>query len=139
AHTIGTTACFFVKERLYNFTSHGGSDPAINPRFLQTLKKTCAANGDVNVRLPLDPVTELKFDAQILRNIKNGFAVIASDARLHDDMNTKSAIDFYVRNNKSKNKSPFGPDFGSAMVKMGRTGVKTGSQGEIRHVCKSFN
>ncbi|KAL6315752.1 hypothetical protein AAG906_007178 [Vitis piasezkii] len=121
AHTIGTTACFFIETRLYNFTQGGGSDPAINPDFLPKLKAKCPFRGDINVRLPLDPVTEETFDVQILRNIRDGLAVIESDARLYDDRATKRV------------------DFAEAMVKMGNIGVKTGSQGEIRRICTAVN
>ncbi|KAK4801599.1 hypothetical protein SAY86_022086 [Trapa natans] len=145
AHTIGTTACFFMGERLYNFRSTGGSDPAINPNFLPNLTATCPNGGDVNKRLPLDPMTEFTFDAQIFRNIKDGFAVISSDARLYDDAGTRSVVDFYVGGDDigtgsgRTSSSLFGRDFAKAMVKMGQIGVKTGWEGEIRRVCKSFN
>lgn len=102
----------------------------------------CPFGGDTEKRLPLDVGTELTFDAQIFRNIKGGFAVVASDARLYNDDGTRRAVDFYVDENKTgsdNTTSRFGPDFAAAMVKMGRIGVLTGSQGEIRRVCKSFN
>ncbi|RVW84999.1 Peroxidase 43 [Vitis vinifera] len=66
AHTIGTTACFFIETRLYNFTRGGGSDPAINPDFLPKLKA------------------------------KDGLAVIESDAKLYDDRATKRVVDSYI-------------------------------------------
>ncbi|KAF8405846.1 hypothetical protein HHK36_007923 [Tetracentron sinense] len=139
AHSIGTTACFFVKRRLYNFFSEGGSDPAINPQFLPELQAKCPQNGDNNMRLPMDDDSEQTFDDQILRNIRDGFAVLESDARLYDDESTKSIIDSYF----GFLSSIFGPffeqDFASAMVNMGYIGVKTGSQGEVRHVCNAFN
>ncbi|WKA10402.1 hypothetical protein VitviT2T_027974 [Vitis vinifera] len=136
AHTIGTTACFFIETRLYNFTQGGGSDPAINPDFLPKLKAKCPFRGDINVRLPLDPVTEETFDVQILRNIRDGLAVIESDARLYDDRATKRVVDSYIGQRGS---SAFGQDFAEAMVKMGNIGVKTGSQGEIRRICTAVN
>ena len=136
AHTIGTTACFFIETRLYNFTQGGGSDPAINPDFLPKLKAKCPFRGDINVRLPLDPVTEETFDVQILRNIRDGLAVIESDAKLYDDRATKRVVDSYIGQRGS---SAFGQDFAEAMVKMGNIGVKTGSQGEIRRICTAVN
>lgn len=131
-HTIGTTACFFMPKRLYNFSGRGDSDPAINPQFLPQLKGRCPLHGDANVRLPLDWSSEFIFDDNILRNIKNGFAVIASDARLYDDKITKQILDSYIG-------PSFQADFAQAMVKMGNIGVKTGSQGEIRRVCNVVN
>ncbi|XP_027161195.1 peroxidase 43 [Coffea eugenioides] len=135
AHTIGTAACFFMTDRLYNFPPNGGSDPSIDPQLLPELTSTCPKNGDVNARLPMDRGSGQTFDDQILRNIRSGFAVLRSDASLYEDEATRSAVDSY-----------FGflapsleQDFAAAMIKMGRIEVKTGSQGTIRRVCSAFN
>ncbi|KAF8019996.1 hypothetical protein BT93_G0630 [Corymbia citriodora subsp. variegata] len=139
AHTIGTTACFFMKDRLYNFMPGGGSDPSINPDFLPELKLMCPQDGDVNVRIAIDHGSERTFDDQILWNIRSGWAVLESDAKLNDDPATRSVMESYM----GLFNPIFGPDFEAdfikSMVKMGRIGVKTGSNGEIRRVCKSFN
>ncbi|KAK4352576.1 hypothetical protein RND71_028094 [Anisodus tanguticus] len=133
AHTIGTTACFFMPRRLYNFTGKLDADPSINPKFLPELKSKCPKNGNINVRISLDNGSERNFDDQILHNIKNGFAVIASDARLYGDEITRAVVDSYLQTQKSNsNSSSFGKDFGLAMVKLGRLDVKTGLLGEIR-------
>ncbi|KAG2665722.1 hypothetical protein I3760_15G021700 [Carya illinoinensis] len=139
AHTIGTTACFFLQKRLYDFTMGNSSDPAINPQFLPKLKALCPP-GNVDDRIPLD-VTESTFDEQIFRNIRDGFAVLSSDARLNDDKNTSQVLESYINNGSSTGRSvpSFKSDFTKAMVKMGNIGVKTGLQGEIRRVCGSFN
>ncbi|PSS31758.1 Peroxidase [Actinidia chinensis var. chinensis] len=138
AHTIGSTACIFMINRLYKFNgTDQQSDPAINPIFLSQLKTHCPRDGDGNARIPLDKVSDKVFDDQILSNIKDGFATLASDARLNDDGITKQVIESYVGSSASK--SSFGLDFGDAMVKMGRIGVKTGSMGEIRKNCSLFN
>ncbi|XP_052202828.1 peroxidase 43 [Diospyros lotus] len=143
AHTIGTTACFFMDTRLYNFNGKPEqSDPAINPPFLQKLKAQCPKGGDVNVRIPLDIVSSEVFDDQILRNVRDGVAVISSDARLYDDEATRLVVDSYVvaaGSSSSSSGSPFERDFAESMVKMGQLGVKTGSQGEIRRNCRAFN
>ncbi|CAH9130662.1 unnamed protein product [Cuscuta epithymum] len=139
AHTIGTTACFFMTKRLYDFSSPGGgADPAINPDLLPELKATCPQNGDVNVRLPIDHGSGDKFDNQILQNIRSGFAVLQSDARLYEDPSTKNVVDSYFGFLPFLGPS-FEDEFASAMVKMGRIGVLTGSQGTIRRVCGSIS
>ncbi|XP_062160121.1 peroxidase 43-like [Alnus glutinosa] len=138
AHTIGTTACFFLQNRLYNFSKNSSSDPAINPRFLRKLEAMCPP-GNLNDRIPLDPVTKSEFDDQILRNIRDGFAVIASDARLNDDNSTKQVIESYINNTSVRSRPSFKADFAEAMVKMGNIGVKTGSNGEIRRACSTVN
>ena len=81
-------------------------------------------------------MTEDTFDVQILKNIRDGLAVIGSDARLYDDGSTKEVVDSYIG---SRGSSAFGQDFAQAMVKMGNIGVKTTSQGEIRRICSAVN
>ncbi|KAE8725995.1 Cationic peroxidase 2 [Hibiscus syriacus] len=139
AHTIGTTACFFMTKRLYNFSPGGGSDPAINPDFLPELKSICPQNGDVNLRLPMDRGSEGAFDKQILDNVRNGLAVLESDARLYDDDSTRMVVDSYFGFLNPIFGSSFEADFVESIVKMGQIGVKTGSNGEIRRVCTAFN
>ncbi|GAA0141343.1 peroxidase [Lithospermum erythrorhizon] len=139
AHTIGTTACFFMTQRLYNFIPGGGSDPSINQQFLLELQSTCPPDGDVNVRLPIDRGSTERFDNQILQNIRGGFAVLQSDAALYEDEATKRVVDSYFDILSPLTGSSFEADFASSMVKMGKIGVKTGSQGTIRRVCGAFN
>ncbi|KAL3538602.1 hypothetical protein ACH5RR_001968 [Cinchona calisaya] len=139
AHTIGTTACFFMTNRLYNFPPGGVSDPSINPQFLPELTRTCPKNGNVNVRLDIDQGNGQKFDNHILENIRNGFAVLRSDASLYEDATTRSVVDSYFGFLAPILGPSFEDDFAAAVVKMGRIGVKTGSQGTIRRVCSAFN
>ena len=140
AHTIGTTACFFMNKRLYNFEPGGGSDPSISPSFLPQLKARCPPNGDVNIRLPIDEGSGQTFDKHILQNIREGLAVLESDARLNDDPTTKAVMESYFGAFDPFFEEPsFEDDFVDSMVKMGQIGVKTGFLGEIRRVCKSFN
>ncbi|XP_010416636.1 PREDICTED: peroxidase 13 [Camelina sativa] len=133
AHTIGTTACFFVIPRL------DAQDPTIDPEFFQILRSKCPRGGDVNVRIPLDWDSQFVFDDQILRNIKNGRGVILSDSVLYQDNNMKTIIDSYLETNQSSIKANFAADFTKAMVKMGAIGVKIGVQGEIRRLCNATN
>ncbi|KAJ4826172.1 Peroxidase 43 [Turnera subulata] len=135
AHTIGTTACFFMTKRLYNFFPSGGTDPGINPSLLPQLQATCPQNGDVNVRVPIDIGSEREFDSHILQNIRNGFAVLESDARLNDDEATRSVIDSYFGLLSPLFGPSFEADFVASMLKMGQIGV----QGEIRRSCLAFN
>ncbi|KAK9075724.1 hypothetical protein SSX86_004053 [Deinandra increscens subsp. villosa] len=138
AHTIGTTACFFMQDRLYNFASGGGPDPSINPGFLPELSTTCPKTGDINARLPMDHGSGDTFDIHILQNIRNGFAVLQSDAALMNDPTTRGIVDSYF-GVLSPLTSSFEADFVRSIVRMGRIGVKTGSNGNIRRVCNSFN
>ncbi|XP_059653365.1 peroxidase 43 [Cornus florida] len=139
SHTIGTTACFFMTKRLYNFFPDGGSDPAINPNFLPELKSNCPQNGDINVRLPIDRGSGQTFDNQILSNVRDGFAVLQSDAILYEDEATKSVVDSYFGMLSPILGPTFEVDYVDSIVRMGHIGVKTGLQGQIRRVCGMFN
>ncbi|KAL6641761.1 hypothetical protein ACP70R_019942 [Stipagrostis hirtigluma subsp. patula] len=137
AHTVGTTACFFVKDRLYNYPLPGGgrgSDPSIPAAFLAELKARCAP-GDFNTRLPLDRGSAAEFDDSILRNIRSGLAVIASDAALERSNATRALVDAYL----GAAAGSFAQDFADAMVRMGSIGAITGDDGEVRDVCSAFN
>ncbi|CAL4911258.1 unnamed protein product [Urochloa decumbens] len=141
AHTVGTTACFFVKDRLYSYpiaaggNSKTGTDPSIPAAFAAELKARCPP-GDVNTRLPLDRGSEAEFDDSILRNIRSGLAVIASDAALATSNDTRALVDAYL----AAAAGSFQRDFAVAMVRMGSIGVITGDDdGEIRDVCSAFN
>ncbi|PWA82379.1 peroxidase superfamily protein [Artemisia annua] len=139
AHTIGTTACFFMTTRLYDFASSEGPDPSINPSFLPELTSACPKEGNPNDRLPMDHGSGDIFDKQIFQNIRSGFAVLQSDAKLMDDPTTKGIVDSYFGLLSPLIGPSFEGDFVKSMVRMGRIGVKTGSSGDIRRVCKAFN
>lgn len=126
-------------QRLYTFSADGSSDPSINPGFLPELKSTCPQNGDVNVRLPIDRGSPQTFDKGILQNIRSGFAVLQSDANLYLDGATKSVVDSYFGLLSPLLGPSFEADFADSMVKMGRIGVLTGTQGTIRRVCSAFD
>ncbi|KAK9931651.1 hypothetical protein M0R45_018921 [Rubus argutus] len=136
AHTIGTTACFFMEKRLHNFSSSAKSDPSINPEFLPKLKKKCPLGGDGNVRLPLDPATHDKFDVKPFQNLRRGFAVLASDARLMEDPVTRGVVESYL---KSGGQVSFNKDFIQSILKLGAIGVKSAGEGEIRKSCSKLN
>lgn len=129
-----------MTKRLYDFfPGGGGSDPSIRPDFLPLLKSECPRNGDINVRIAIDQGSERTFDKQILQNIRNGFAVLQSDAKLNDDPATRAVMDSYFGFLAPVFGPSFEADFVDAIIRMGRIGVKTGSFGEIRRVCSSFN
>ncbi|KAK1310155.1 Peroxidase 43 [Acorus calamus] len=129
AHTIGTTACFFVTGRLYD---PSGPDPTINPTILPELKSRCPEGGQNNVRLSLDHDSDQTFDTSLYSNIRGGFGVIKSDAVLYSDPSTRGIIDEYIASSTSTVGPVFEQDFAESMVRMGRLGE--GSAGEIRRL-----
>lgn len=133
AHTIGTSACFFITDRLYG---EGRPDAAINPEFVPVLESKCTEGGDNGVRLPLDEGSEMEFDDHFLTNVRDGLTVIRSDAAMYEDPGTKSVIDGYLATGEDS----FTTDFVDAIIRMGRIGVITdGGDGEIRRTCSAFN
>ncbi|KAL6905500.1 hypothetical protein ACP4OV_003101 [Aristida adscensionis] len=137
AHTVGTTACFFVRDRLYSYPLRGGgrgTDPSMPAAFAAELRARCPP-GDANTRVALDRGSEGDFDDSILRNIRAGLAVIASDAALERSNATRALVDAYL----GAAAGSFARDFAGAMVRMGSIGAVTGDAGEVRDVCSAFN
>lgn len=132
AHTIGTTACFFIMSRL------DAEDSTVNPEFFKVLRSKCPRGGDVNLRISLDWESQFVFDDQIFRNIRDGKGVIKSDSVLYQDNDMKNIIESYLASNESS-EADFAADFAEAVVKMGAIGVKTGVEGEIRRICNATN
>ncbi|CAL8997856.1 unnamed protein product [Prunus brigantina] len=138
-HTIGTSACQFFRYRLYNFTTTGnGADPTINPLFLSQLQSLCPQNGDATRPVDLDVGSANQFDATFFRNLQNGRGILESDQKLWTDASTKSFVQGFlgVRGLQALN---FNVEFGRSMVKMSNIGVKSSTNGEIRHICSAIN
>lgn len=87
----------------------------------------------------MDRFSERLFDKQILHNIKDGFAVLQTDAGLYEDVVTRRIVNSYVGLLNPLFGPSFETDFVKAIVKMGKINVKTGSNGEIRRICSAFN
>lgn len=138
AHTIGTTACFFIEDRLYNFAADGSADPSINPEYLTELQSICPKGGDVNTRLALDRGSEFQFDKEFLENVREGNVGLQSDASMYQDSYTRAYIDSYFGLLGGLLGPSFESDFADAIIKMGQVGVKTGSNGKIRAVCSAL-
>ena len=138
-HTIGTSACQFFRNRLYNFTTTGnGADPSINPSFLPQLQALCPQNGDTTRRVELDTGSQNQFDASFFSNLRNGRGVLESDQMLWTDSSTKNLVQRFLGVRGLLGLS-FNVEFGRSMVKMSNIGIKSGTEGEIRKVCSAIN
>ncbi|XP_078428920.1 peroxidase 56-like [Wolffia australiana] len=133
AHTIGTSRCSSLSSRLYNFTGKGDSDPSLNPPYASSLRTQCK-QGDQSSVVDMDPGSAVNFDTSYYRGVATGRGLFVSDAALLNDKLTKTLVYQYSRSTPT-----FFRDFGAAMVKMGRVGVLTGKQGEIRQRCMLVN
>jgi len=82
----------------------------------------------------MDPVSPITFDNKYYTNLQYGLGLFTSDQVLYTDGATKGIVDKFAGNQKE-----FFDAFVAAMIKLGRLGVKTGNDGEIRKVCTAFN
>ncbi|RWV82040.1 hypothetical protein GW17_00056492 [Ensete ventricosum] len=140
AHTIGQTACVFVRYRLYNFTATGNADPTINEALLGQLQAICPNDdGDFSTRVALDKGSMTKFDASFFKNLRDGNGVLESDQRLWEDDATQVIVGNYAGNIRGLLGLRFAYEFSKAMIKLSSVGVKTGTQGQIRTTCSKFN
>ncbi|QCD76544.1 peroxidase [Vigna unguiculata] len=129
-HTIGTSACQFFADRIYN--PNGTTDPSIDPSFVPFLRQICPQNQPTK-RVALDTHSQFKFDTSYFANLKRGRGVLRSDQALWTDPSTRPFVQKYLAT------APFNYQFGNSMVKMGNIGVKQGDEGEIRNKCSAIN
>ncbi|KAG7012712.1 Peroxidase 60, partial [Cucurbita argyrosperma subsp. argyrosperma] len=134
-HTVGVSQCLFFKDRLYNYKKTGRPDPTIDSWFLNDLRDQCPEDSNDNNVVFLDQtsmssfVVDKSFHKQIWQ--RRGILEIDQQLALHPltkDLVTRVAFGF-----------DFASKFGDAMIKMGRFGVLTGSEGEIRRTCEAVN
>ncbi|KHN33516.1 Cationic peroxidase 2 [Glycine soja] len=134
-HSIGTTACQFFSNRLYNFTANG-PDSSINPLFLSQLRALCPQNSGGSNRVALDTGSQTRFDTSYFANLRIGRGILQSDQALWNDPSTKSFVQRYLGGFKGL---LFNVEFAKSMVKMSNIELKTGTDGEIRKICSAIN
>ncbi|CAA7400564.1 unnamed protein product [Spirodela intermedia] len=159
AHTVGFAHCNRFSNRIYS----NPIDPTLNPAYAQQLRQVggdnltsslddlapieiliiksyipviqmCPVNVDPRIAINMDPDTPNTFDNVYFRNLVNGKGLFSSDQVLFTSPISRGTVI-----NFANSQSSFFNAFTSAMVKLGRTGVKTGNQGEIRRDCTRFN
>ncbi|XP_020259547.1 peroxidase 5-like [Asparagus officinalis] len=135
AHTLGRSHCTSFSNRLYSFNSTVSQDPTLDPTYAAFLKRQCPqGSNDTSLVVPMDPGSPTRFDASYYNNIIANRGLFTSDQSLGSDSGTSSQVRANAFNGglwKSK--------FSQAMVKMGKIGVLTGSDGEIRKNCRVIN
>jgi peroxidase len=129
-HTVGLAHCNTFTSRIHGPTP----DPTLNSSFAAQLRSWCPTNVDPRIAVPMDVVTPRAFDNQYYRNLQSGMGLLASDQLLHSDARSRPTVDAWARSRRAFNKA-----FVEAITKMGRIGVKTGAQGNIRRSCAVFN
>lgn len=134
AHTLGFSHCNRFANRLYSFSSSSPIDPSLDPSYAQQLIASCPQNVAPDIAIDMDPVTARTFDNVYYQNLVGGKGLFTSDEVLFSDPASQPTVrDF------ANSPADFNGAFITAMTKLGRVGVKTGNQGEIRTDCTAFN
>ncbi|XP_020586163.1 peroxidase 51-like [Phalaenopsis equestris] len=133
-HTVGFAHCSRFASRLYSFNATHNVDPSLDPTYARQLMQSCPKNVDPRVAVSMDPQTPNVFDNAYYRGLVKGRGIFKSDQVLLGHPMSKPIVNSFAFNAQS-----FRSAFGEAMVRLGRVGVKTGNQGEIRRDCSRFN
>ncbi|KAL5713652.1 peroxidase [Ranunculus cassubicifolius] len=134
AHTLGFSHCNQFSNRLYSFNSPSKVDPTINATYVPQLKAMCPKKVDPSIAINMDPTTPRTFDNVYFQNLQQGKGLFTSDQVLFTDSRSKPTVNTWASNSAAFNQA-----FITAMTKLGRVGVKTGTQGNIRIDCAAFN
>ncbi|XP_041998492.1 peroxidase 55-like [Salvia splendens] len=133
-HTIGFSHCSRFANRIYSFSSSSPVDPSMDPEFAQQLMQECPQNVDPVIAINMDHVTPQTFDNVYYQNLVGKRGLFTSDQVLFTDpASQQTVVEF------AQNPGDFNGAFITAMTKLGRVGIKTGDQGEIRRDCTAFN
>ncbi|KAE9594313.1 putative peroxidase [Lupinus albus] len=134
AHTIGFSHCNRFSKRIYNFSPINKIDPTLNLQYALQLRQACPLRVDPRIAINMDPTTPQTFDNQYFKNLQQGKGLFTSDQVLATDARSKNTVNLFA-----SNKSAFESAFIDGITKMGRIGVKTGNQGQIRVDCSRVN
>ena len=130
-HTVGFAHCASFAARA---ARGAGGDPAMNRSLAARVREWCPDGVDPRVAVTMDVVTPRVFDNQYFRNLQTGMGLLASDQLLYTDPRSRPTVDALARSADA-----FDRAFVAAITKMGRIGVKTGAQGNIRRNCAVLN
>ncbi|XP_043717858.1 peroxidase 41-like [Telopea speciosissima] len=134
-HTIGFSHCKEFMSRIYAFNKTYGIDPTMDQNYAKSLQSPCPkSNPDPTVVAFNDVTTPIVFDNVYYQNLQKGLGLLATDQKLFIDPMTRSYV-----NLMAKDQQVFFNYFVASMIKLGRIGVKTGSDGEVRRDCGFFN
>ncbi|GJM96714.1 hypothetical protein PR202_ga13576 [Eleusine coracana subsp. coracana] len=134
AHSVGLAHCNKFLYRIYDArTGQPATDPALNPRYAAFLRTKCASGGPDWMVL-MDQATPAQFDNQYYRNLQDHGGLLGSDQLLYADNRTRPMVDALANSTNAFYKA-----FADAVTRLGRVGVKSGAQGNIRKQCDVFN
>ncbi|XP_073156451.1 peroxidase 73-like [Henckelia pumila] len=134
AHTLGFSHCSKFSNRIFNFNRTNPIDPTLNRQYATQLQGMCPKNVDPTIAIDMDPTTPRTFDNAYYKNLQNGKGLFTSDQVLFTDSRSRPTVNTWASNTQAFNAS-----FIQAITKLGRFGVKTGKNGNIRIDCGRFN
>ncbi|CAL9245077.1 unnamed protein product [Arabidopsis halleri] len=134
AHTLGFAHCGKVFNRIYNFNRTHSVDPTLNKAYAKELQLACPKKVDPRIAINMDPTTPRKFDNIYFKNLQQGKGLFTSDQVLFTDGRSRPTVNDWAKDPVAFNKA-----FVTAMTKLGRVGVKTRRNGNIRRDCGAFN
>lgn len=134
AHTFGRVHCAQVARRFFGFNSTTGYDPLLSDTYATKLRTMCPQPVDGTSRIPTEPITPDQFDEHYYTAVLQDRGILTSDSSLLVNAKTGRYVKEYAQN-----RTVFFERFAAAMLKMGRFGVKLGTEGEIRRVCSAVN
>lgn len=94
----------------------------------------CPINANPSIIESMDPETPQQFDNLYYKDLQSHEGLFTSDQVLFTDSRSAITVNSFAASTDS-----FQTAFVTAMTKLGRTGVKTGNEGEIRRDCSAFN
>lgn len=132
AHTIGQGHCKSIQNRIF---------PTVDARYHHgygaELLANCTLNGaltggafDVDVQYFMDPITSVTFDNAYFTALLQGYGVFTTDVTLIEDNRTRPYVELFAADERA-----FFRQFGRSLRKMGKIGVLSGTQGQIRKQC----
>ncbi|CAN6170567.1 unnamed protein product [Urochloa humidicola] len=130
-HTVGFAHCGTFTGRVWGAAA---PDPTMNASLAARLREWCPVGVDPRMAVTMDVVTPRVFDNQYFKNLQDGMGLLASDQLLYTDPRSSPMVDAWAKSSVAFNEA-----FVTAITKMGRIGVKTGAQGNIRRNCAVLN
>ncbi|KAH9608437.1 hypothetical protein KSS87_008710 [Heliosperma pusillum] len=134
AHTVGFSHCSRFSNRIYGFSATSPVDATLNKQYAAQLQTMCPQDADPRLAIGMDPVSPQRFDNWYYADLRQGKGLFTSDQVLYNDARSKPDVDKWATNIVD-----FYSAFSSAMLKLGRVGVKSARNGNIRVRCDAFN
>ncbi|KAE8701179.1 Peroxidase 35 [Hibiscus syriacus] len=122
AHTVGFSHCSKFSNRIYGFDRQNTVDPAMNRTNATQLQQMCPQNVDPTIPINMDPDTPRIFDNVYFKNLQKGQGLFTSDQILFTDLRSRPTVNAWATVSQALNQA-----FVTAITKLGRVGVKTGT------------